>query len=210
MGMFLTNLFLKMEYQKIDFEDPYKNYISVSSEPYSVLNLSGSNGYPIEIVQKNTDDIKVLRSRLDHFNSTVKKDTLFIEFSGSNISMQESSLNTTPSGIIIHKNNLESIISTNTHNKVSDFRNGDLSLISRGKSYSILQNCNLNTLSISTENESQIKFLEYNRIDSLSLKMDNSSVVNLSDIDFKKIHPVLSDSTTLVLTKDTFKHLLKN
>nr|WP_297788836.1 DUF2807 domain-containing protein [uncultured Allomuricauda sp.] len=205
-----TNVSLKKEYEKIDLDDVFKNYVSVDSEPYSVLSISGSNGYPIEIVQKDTNAIKVLRSRLEHFKSVVKNDTLFIEFTGSNISMQQSFLTTTPSGIVIHKNNLSGIIATNTHQRVNGFKTEHFTLNLKGYSHVELQNCNAQTLSILMENESYLQFLEHNIADSISLKMTHTSVADLNDISFKKVHPVLGDSVALVLSKDVFKNLLNN
>lgn len=204
-----TNVSLKKEYLKIDLEDMYKNYVSVDSEPYSVLSISGSNGYPIEIEQNDTNAIKVLRSRLEHFKSVVRNDTLFIEFSGSNVSMQQSFLTTTPSGIVINKNKLSAIVSSNTHQRVSGFENENFNLVLKRNSHLELQNSKINALSVLTENNSQIQFLENNTIDSLSLKMLNTSVANLIDVNFKKVHPVLSDSIAIVVSKDTFENLLK-
>ena len=207
--LFITNINLKNEYLKIDLEDMYKNYVSVDAAPYSVLSISGSNGYPIEIEQNDTNSIKVLRSRLEHFKSVVKNDTLFIEFSGSNVSMQQSFLSTTPSGIVIHKNKLSAIVSMNTHQRVSGFENDRFNLILKGNSHLEIRSSNIQTLSVLTEKNSQIQFLEQNTIDSLSLKMLNTSVANLTNINFKKVHPVLSDSIAIVLSKNTFKNLLK-
>lgn len=207
--LYATNVSLKKEYLKIDLENVYKNYVSVNSKPYSVLSISGSNGYPIEIFQNDTNTIKVLRSRLEHYKSTVKNDTLFIEFSGSNVSMRQSFLTTTPPGIVIHKNKISGIVNSNTHQRVSGFKNDHFNLVLKGNSHLELKNSKVKTLSVLTENDSQIQFLEHNTIDSLSLKMLNTSVANLTNINFKKVHPVLSDSIAIVVSKDTFKNLLK-
>ncbi|SDQ75268.1 GIN domain-containing protein [Flagellimonas zhangzhouensis] len=208
--LFASNVSLKIEYEKIDLDDVFKNYVSVDSESYSVISISGSNGYPIEIVQKDTNAIKVLRSRLEHFKSVVKNDTLFIEFTGSNISMEQSFLTTTPSGIVIHKNNLSGIIATNTHQRVNGFKTEHLTLKLKGNSYIELQNCNAQTLSIQMENESHLQFSEKNIADSIALKMTHTSVANLNDVTFKKVHPVLSDSVAIVLSNEAFKNLLNN
>lgn len=207
-AMYATNVNLKNEYKKIDLKDPFKNYVSVNTAAYAVLNISGSNGYPIEIKQEKDNDIKVLRSRLKHFKSIVKNDTLYIEFTGSNISMQQSFLTTTPPGIIIHKNKLSSIHIANTHNRISGFINQDLELNLNGNSHTEISNSTLNTLNVKMENNSQIQFLKKNNVDSLTLIMKNKSVASLDKISFKKINPILSDSITLVLSKDTFKNIL--
>jgi hypothetical protein len=208
-GMFITNVLLKNEYVKIDLTDPYKNYISVPAESYSVLDISGSNGYPIEIVHKKTNDIKVLRSRLDHFKSNLRNDTLFIQFTGSNIPMDQRYHSSTPAGIVIEKNTLTTIVSTNTHNRISGFTNQDLKLVLKGNSLMEVNNCDINTMEIDTRNSSQIDFANENRVDSLVLKMANKSAASLQKIDFRTINHTLSDSITLVLSKDTFNSILK-
>ena len=197
-GMYATNIILTKEYQKIDLTDPYKNYVSVAIAPYKVLAISGSNGYPIEIVHKKTNDIKVLRSRLNHFKSTLRNDTLFIQFTGSNIPMQQRFITNTPAGIIIEKNVLVDIISTNTHNRVSGFSSQDLKIHLKGNSLMEISNCNIQTMQIEMLHKSQIDFSNMNTVDSLDLKMANSAIASLQKIAFRTIHPTLKDSITIV------------
>lgn len=208
-GMYTTNIILKKEYQKIDLTNPYKNYVSVDSSSYAVLSISGSNGYPIEIVHKKTNAVKVLRSRLDHFKSILKNDTLFIQFTGSNIPMEQGNHGNTPAGIIIEKNSLSSIIITNTYNRVFGFSNQDLKLVLYGNSFTEISNCNLKILEVDMKNKSQIEFLKTNTADSLYIKMANKSIVRLKNIEFKTIKHNLRDSITVVLSKETFNRILK-
>lgn len=208
-GMYATNVILKKEYQKIDLTNPYKNYVSVDFSSYAVLAISGSNGYPIEIVHKKINDVKVLRSRLDHFKSILKNDTLFIQFTGSNISMEQGFHGNTPPGIIIQKNALSSIIISNTYNRVFGFSNQDLKLVLNGDSYMEISNCNLQVLEVDMKNKSQIEFLKTNTADSLNIKMANKSIARLNNIEFKTIKHSLRDSITVVLSKETFNRILK-
>ncbi len=207
-GMYATNGILKKEYQKIDLTNPYKNYVSVSSAAFSVLEISGSNGYPIEIVHKKTNDIKVLRSRLNHFKSTLRKDTLFIQFTGSNIPMEQRYRSNTPPGIIIEKNRLSVITTANTHNRVLDFSGQNLKLTLKGNSLMEISNCRINTMTIDMKNNSQVDFSNRNIVDSLDLKMRHTSIASLQRIDFRAIKHTLSDSITIVLSKDAFKNIV--
>lgn len=208
-GIYATNVFLKKEYQKIDLTDPYKNYVSVTFASYSVLDISGSNGYPIEIVHKKTNDVKVLRSRLDHFKSTLRNDTLFIQFTGSNIPMAQRFNSKVPAGIIIENNELSSVINSNMHARVTDFSIQKLKLSLKGNSLTEINNCNLNTMDIDMKNSSQIEFLNTNTVDSLYLTMENTSIARLETIEFKTIKQSLSDSIFFVLSKETFNRILK-
>lgn len=207
-GMFLTNVILRNEYQKIDLNDPFKNYVSIEFNPYSVLDISGSNGYPIEITSKEVNDVKVLRSRLQHFKSEVKNDTLFIKFKGSNVPMEQSFLSTTPSGIIIHKKILSGIQISGTHNRIYGYSNQKLDINVNGKSYTEVSDVKLNNLNINMYQNSQIVFRNKNQVDSLKLNMNSTSIANLEKIEFKHISHKLSDSITLVLSKNTFNNLV--
>ncbi|WP_425076821.1 hypothetical protein [Psychroserpens sp. S379A] len=208
-GMILTNVNLKKEYQKIDLTNPHKNYVSVAAEAYSVLDISGSNGYPIEVRYQKTNDIKVLRSRLSHFKSIVKNDTLFIEFTGSNISMQQRFNSNTPPGIIVGKNKLSSIEIADTHNRVSGFSNQDLKLVLKGNSYTEISDCNINLLEVDMKNNSQIEFVTTNTADSLDMTMRDKSIARMQEIHFQSLKHRLSDSVVVVLSKGVFKNILK-
>ena len=208
-GLFTFNLKLKNEYLKIDLSDPFKNYISIGHQSYSVLDITGSNGYPIKVVQKGTNDVKVLRSRLNHFKSELKNDTLFIKFTGSNIPNEQSRNSATPYGIIIENKELVTFISTKTHNRFFNFKNKDLQIVLKGNSFMEMSNCNLNRLQISLENSSYINFLNKNEIDSLDLKMTHNSIASLQNIEFNTINHSLKDSVAIVLSKDAFNRVLK-
>lgn len=208
-GMITTNLILKKEYQKIDLSDPFKNYTSITTKPYSVLDISGSNGYPIEIIHKKTNTIKVLRSRLKHFKSSSRNDTLFIQFTGSNVSMNQRHNSNTPSGIVIEKSKLSSIHLTDVHNRLSGYSNQDLKLSLKGNSYQEIRECKLNKLSIEIKNTSQVEFVKENTVDSLDLKMINKSVARLENIQFRTINPILGDSVVFMLSKGAFNHIIK-
>lgn len=208
-AMFITNVSLKNEFLKIDLKDVYKNYVLVDAEPYSVLSISGSNGYPIEVVQKETNTIKVLRSRLKHFKSVVKNDTLFINFSGSNIPMNQQNNSKTPAGIIIENNSLSDIITTNIHNRIKGFVNQDLKITLRGKTFTEISNTNLNFMDLVINDISRIDFSDKNKVDSLDLKMNDNSVAYLKAITFRKINTKVKDSATIILSKNTFNKILK-
>lgn len=208
-GMFLVNADLKKEYSKIDLKDPFKNYLSIDHKPYSVLDISGSNGYPIQIIQKDTNNIKVLRSRLNHFKSELRNDTMFVKFTGSNIPMSQRHNSSTPYGIIIESNQLTHIISVNTHNRIFDFKDTDLQISLQGNSFTEVNNCTVNMLNIDLSHTSYIDFIANNEADSLNLKMNDKSVASLQKMSFNKINHSLKDSVTIVLSKDAFNTILK-
>ena len=208
-GMAYTNAVLKNEYQKIDLNDTFKNYITYTAIEYSVLDIKGSNGYPIEIKSSNVNEIKVLRSRKNHFTKKLVGDTLFIEFSGSNISNEQAFSNETPPGIIIESSGIQKIITSNTFNRIMNFSSVDLEIELYHSSIADFSNCNLGILYLQSNNKSQFVFSENNRTDSLQLTMAGTSIGNLKEIEFSSMNHALEDSVILVLSKNTFTSILE-
>ena len=208
-GMYCSAVILKHEFYKIDVSDPFKNYISVGSPPYNVLAVAGSNGYPITVTYSTTNDIKVLRSRIGHFTKQLKQDTLFIEFTGANIPMQQRSLSNTPAGIVIHKKKLSGIISTNTHLKINGYALAQLDLTLKGNALIELKNNAIKSHKINMLHSSSISFLENNSTDSLRIRMANQSVANLQKLRFATLEHSLQDSVSIVLSKEVFQNIVK-
>ena len=203
-GMFYTNNILKSEFLKIDLDNKYKNYISYDIGAYSVINIKGSNGYPIEIKNGKLNDVKVLRSRQNHFYKKLVKDTLFIEFTGANISIEQSFLNKTPPGIIIEKTRLSKIIVSHTYNRITGFSGQELDIILKNASIAKIADCKMKSLNLYSEDNSQFVFSKNNFIDSLNLVMLDRSIGHLKELEFLSLNHTLEDSVTLVLSKNTF------
>lgn len=209
LGMFATNYVLKQEYLNIDLTDMYKNYVSVDTGAYSVLNISGSNGYAIDIIQKPHNHVRVLRSRRQHFSSHVVEDTLFIKFTGANISQQQALLSDIPSGIIVESNDLAQVISDNMYSRIIEFSDQDFELSLTGNSFSKLLNCSFNTLDIHSRNNSQFEFSQSNRVDSLRIDMSDASVGYFQEIRFEDISHSFKDSVTLILSKSVMNKVFE-
>lgn len=208
-GMFATNLILKKEYLKIDLTDVYKNYISVNKATYSVLNISGSNGYPIDIIHKPHNHVRVLRSREKHVTSHLSHDTLFIEFRGANISQSQAFLTDTPSGLIIESKDLVEVISKNTNNRIIGFSNQDFTLNLAGNSLSKVFDCEVKTFNISSKNKSQFEFSQSNQVDSLRIDMSDHSIAYFQEIHFADIRHTLQDSARWVLSKNVINRVFQ-
>jgi hypothetical protein len=203
-GMVYTNIVLKNEYLKIDLSDKFKNYISYATETFSVVSIEGSNGYPIEIKNGKSNDVKVLRSRKNHFNQIQVKDTLFIEFTGANISAEKSFSNETPTGIIIESNTLSKIIVSNTYNRIEGFSGKEMDIELKNSSIAEIADCNLKSLNLFSRDYSQYVFSKNNIIDSLNLMMHDKSIGHLEHLNYKTLNHTLEDSITMVLSKNIF------
>lgn len=207
--LFLTNFNLVQEYNKIDLSDPFKNYVSLTTKPYSVLILSGSNGYPIEVRNEGGNGLKVLRSRVDHVVQNVISDTLFIEFTGANISRQQSRETNTPPSIIIQRETLPEIIAADIHGKISSFVAQKMSLTLKGDALIEIKDSHFKAMDVNLSHQAQIEFSNRNSTDSLLLTMSNTSVVFLKNINLQYIEQNLGDSISLVLSNDVFNSLVE-
>lgn len=207
--MFFTNFNLVEEYKKIDLSDPFKNYISLKTEPYSVVKLSGSNGYPIELRQADENELKLLRSRIEHVKHSIREDTLFIEFTGARISKQQSQSSNSPAAIIIQPSTLAEIIATDIHCKISDFEAEELKLSLKGNALSEIKDCYFNHMEVSISQHGHLEFFHQNSIDSLALSMANSSVAFLKEVNLQYIQQDLGDSIAIVLSNDVFSALVE-
>jgi len=204
-----TNFKLVGEYKKIDLSDPFKNYVSLDTEPYTVLKLSGSNGYPIEVIQAVENELKLLRSRTEHVQYSQKSDTLFIAFTGASISKHQSMNSNSPAAIIIQTNTLPEIIATDIHCKISDFEAEEMKLSLEGNAISEIKDCLFNRMEVDISQQGHLEFFHQNRADSLVLSMANSSVAYLKQVNLNYIDQDLGDSVAIVLSNDVFSALFE-
>lgn len=202
-----TDFNLAQEYSRIDLSDPYKNYISLPFEPYTVLHLSGTNGYPIEIRYAEDDGLRALRSRTGHIIQRASSDTLFIEYTGTNISQEQSRHTDTPPAIIIEKHTLPEVIATDVHCQIVDFDTDTVYMTIKGRGYTEIQDCHLGSLNVEISHDGHLGFLRQNSVDSLHLAMHNTSVAFLKNVNLRHIEQDLSDSVSIVLSNDVFNTL---
>ena len=207
--MLFTNFNLAKEYEKIDLSDPFKNYISLESKPFSVLKLLGSNGYPIEVRQSDVNEIKVLRSRIDHVIQKTHADTMSLEFTGASISKQQSQLSTSPPAIVILRTSIQEIIATDVHCKIADFAMDNMKVTVNGEALAEIADCHLSKLKAEIAQQGHLEFFHQNSIDSVQLTMKNSAVAFLKNVTLHHIDQDLGDSVSIVLSNRVFDSLIE-
>ena len=207
--MVFTNFNLVQAYKKIDLSDPFKNYLPFQTEPYSVLILSGSNGYPIELKYAEEDGLMILRSRTEHLRRRSHGDTLFIEFTGARISKQQSQSSNAPAAVIIQRSLLPEISASDIHVKISDFEKDDLELKIGGNALTEIKNCQFNRMKVDLSQQGHLEFFAQNSVDSLQLSMANTSVAFLKNVNLHHIQQELSDSIAIVLSNHVFRDLIE-
>ncbi|MEM6800564.1 MAG: hypothetical protein AAF696_04120 [Bacteroidota bacterium] len=207
--MLFTNFNLVEAYKKIDLSDPFKNYISMEAQSYRVLKLSGSNGYPIEIRQADENTCMLLRSRREHVKLRIHADTLFIDFTGASISKQQSQASPTSPAIIIQTNSIQEILATDVHCRISDVSRDEMKLSLAGHALSELKDCHLNRMQLDIVQQAHMEFLHQNSIDSLELRMANTSIAFLKNVNLDHIKQDLGDSVSVVLSNYVFRDLVE-
>ena len=207
--MVFTNFNLVEAYKEIDLSDPFKNYLSLDTQPYSVLKLSGTNGYPIEVKYADENGLKVLRSRTEHLKHSIQADTLFIEFTGARITKQQSQFSKAPAAIIIQRNTLPEIIAEDIHCRIADFEGSKMNLRIHGQALAEIKDCHLNHMQVDISEQGHLEFFHQNSIDSLQLNMANTSVAFLKNVNLRHIQQDLSDSVSIVLSNHVFSALVE-
>lgn len=87
-GMLASNFALKIEYDKMDKNDPFRAYQKILEQPFRHLNISGGNEAlivfepaPVSSVRVSEDWIGLEQKRV---GTEVRNDTLFIRFNSDN------------------------------------------------------------------------------------------------------------------------------
>ncbi|GAB5525285.1 MAG: hypothetical protein Roseis2KO_31570 [Roseivirga sp.] len=209
-SMVWVNTELRAVYYNIDLTDKLRNYQSIEVDHYTVLKISGSNGYPIEILSSEETEVKVLRSRMSQFKYQMAGDTLIIDFAGARVSPSALAHSTTPAGIIISSSILKSLVLEDTHNRISGLDQHQLNLLLKGNSYTELSNNLLGTLSLQAEANSNFEFKHENASDTVLLALTGGSVGFLEGLSYHVFEPVLEDSALIVLSKNALRELMQN
>lgn len=163
-SMVWVNTELEKVYLEIDLNDELRNYLPIKTADFKLLKISGSNGYPIEI-KKGTEEMRMLRSRVSQFQHQVSGDTLIIEFTGARVSPSTLADTNTLAGLIIYSEQLEALILTNTHNRISGLDQEVLTLKLEGESYTELSDNRMRELHIEASDASSFEFRNENSAD---------------------------------------------
>ena len=207
-SMVWVNTELEKVYLEIDLNDELRNYLSIKTADFKLLKISGSNGYPIEI-KKGTEEMRMLRSRVSQFQHQVSGDTLIIEFTGARVSPTALADTHTPAGLIIFSEQLEALILTNTHNRISGFDQEALVLMLEGESYTELSDNRVRKLHIEASDASSFEFRNENSADAVSMSLAQRSVGFLDGLRYHELKPVMEDSALVVLSKNALNQLVK-
>lgn len=207
-SMVWVNTELRAVYYEIDITDKFRNYLSITTDKYSILKITGSNGYPIEIQQREQEEVKVLRSRMSQVDYQIQGDTLIIHFSGARVSHSALVNSTTLAGIIISASKLSKIVLNNTHNRISGFDQQALTLRLKGSSYTELSDNSFGTFSLKAQGESSFEFKNKNEVDTAFFGLMGSSVGFLEGLSYHVFEPVMEDSSLIILSKSALRELM--
>lgn len=208
-SMVWVNTQLKEVYHEIDFTDKLRSYLTIETDQYSILKVSGSNGYPIDIKQSENPSISVLRSRASQLEHRIEGDTLIIRFSGARVSPASLAATTTPAGLIISSSKLSGVILTDTHNRVTGFSQPSFTLDLRGESYTEITDNQASTLRVKASQRSSFEFYNKNTADTAYITLKDNSVGFLDGLSYHRLQPAMEDSSLMVLSKSALQALIK-
>lgn len=209
MGMFLTNINLKQAYLQIDLSDPYKNYIHTCIHPLKAVKISGSNGYPIDIKQKESNEIKFLKSRQEHIQKKISNDTLYIKFTGANKTRQTGDDSDAAAAIILELQHLPPVYVKNTFHRISGFKQKEVHLYLNGQAEIALYDCNANYMVVSSNNNSHIAFIKNNYMNTLDIRLQEYANAYFKQLQCTNFYPTLGDNVSMVFSKSSLEALLK-
>lgn len=207
-SMIWVNTELRDAYYQIDLTDKLRNYLSISTDEYSILKISGSNGYPIEIQQSDKSEMKFLRSRIPQIEHKINGDTLILHFTAARVSPSSLANTVTPPGIIISCPTLSEIILEDTHNRISGFEQSLLQMKLAGSSYTEFSDNRIGTLSVHARGSSSFDFRNKSTADTAILRLKGGSVGFLEGLSYHVIEPIMEDSSLVVLSKSALQELM--
>jgi hypothetical protein len=204
-GLFVTDRLLVIQYKKINFKDPYKNFQSIAIKPFSKLSIRGGNGYAIRIIQGDHCEIKLMNSRKDFFKMERTGDNVMIKFTVAGQNYQRPEEATV--GLIITMPALNSLQLSGTNNEIGPFLQDSLVITQDKNTYTRIKQLQVHFLKLSGMGTSYFDLLRSNDVRCLTIHMKNTSVVNFHEVRFKQFYPVLKDSAAVVFYSESLDNL---
>ncbi|MEO6917113.1 MAG: hypothetical protein ABI151_17085, partial [Chitinophagaceae bacterium] len=189
-------------------DDPMKNFSRVIVKPFTSMNISGGNGYAIEIRQGNNYDIMLMNSRKSFFRMKESGDTLTINFSVANQTYQLPQSCIT--GLVITVPKLMSLHLSGTNNIIGPFAQDSLNLFQDSRTFTRMRQGTFTKLSIDATQESTIDMERGNTATAFLLRLKNKASLTMNGISVEKFIPIVKDSARLIFFGKSFDQLKGN
>lgn len=206
-ALFAADHELAIQYCRIDLKDPFKNFGMVPVRPYKVLNISGGNSYTVRIVQGTAYTIRLMNSRKPFFRMEQHQDALVINFTVSNQQYQLPEQCTT--GLILTVPALAMINTSGINCELSGLEQGSLFITQEHEAILRMKDLRLGSLVINEKHSSTATFRNCNLTDTLHLRLDEGSSVDLGPLKARNILTELKGNARLVVTAANLNNFVK-
>lgn len=190
LGLFLVtlvailgaNLVLKAEFEKIDFSDMFYKYSKESLPPFQVIHLQGQNNRLVQIQPSDNFEIRLSKGEENKMTWEVRGDTLFFSFKSAARPFYRNTFSVPPVAFIMAPS-LRAIHFSEVSGKLTGWKENGLILQGNGK-----------------------MLLQDNNLDELSVTIEGGGLLNISaENEIQKAKITVSDTSYLVVQKDIFK-----
>jgi hypothetical protein len=218
-GLFVSNSFLKKEFEKVDKTDLYWNYAKILQEPFNHIKIEGGNISKIAFEQSPNPSVRVYKNWDGYKNETVKafikNDTLFLKFPNTYRDIYERDWMKWNTLVRVFSPKLLSVTGTDTKFEMFNIRQKNITVNMSGKSEFELESMisEFDTLDIGVKDSSAVIFemspdLKSSGLFHVKLVAANIQGVSLLDIGRAQVDSLkltIADSSGILLSGGTLK-----
>jgi hypothetical protein len=221
-GLFVSNTYLKAEFDKVDKNDLYWTYSKILEQPFHHLNIEGGNLTHIAFEQSEKPSVKVLNDWLtsrfakDHAVMTrVKNDTLYLKFPKTYKDIYEKNWLSRNTIVRIFAPQLLSVTGNDTNFEMYKMSQKSIQVNLKGKSTFELESmiAQFDTLKVVMRDSSAVTFElapEFKGTKSFHVKSIKADIQGYSymDVGFAQIDDLklnIADSSAVMISGSTYK-----
>jgi hypothetical protein len=218
-GLFISNGFLKKEYEKVDKTDLYWNYAKILQESFSHIKIEGGNITKIAFEQNANPSVRVYKNWEGYKNESVRafvrNDTLFLKFPNTYRDIYQRDWMKWNTLVRIFSPKLLSVTAADTKFEMFNMRQKSITVNMSGKSEFELESMisEFDTLDIAAKDSSAVIFEMSPDLKSSGLfhvKNVNANIQGVSLLDIGRaqvdsLKLTITDSSGILLSGGTLK-----
>jgi hypothetical protein len=218
-GLFVSNSFLKKEFERVDKTDLYWNYAKIVQEPFSHIKIQGGNISKIAFEQNSNPSVRVYKNWDGYINETVKafvkNDTLFLKFPNTYRDIYQRDWMKWNTLVRVFSPKLLSVTGTDTKFEMFNMKQKSITVNMSGKSEFELESMisEFDTLDIAAKDSSAVIFemspdlkssglFHVNRVDA---NIQGVSLLDIGRAQIDSLKLAIADSSGILLSGGTLK-----
>lgn len=182
LGIVGTNMILKGEYDKIDFNDMFYGFSLDEVEPFSVVQLNGNHLGIIQIQKGENFQVRVEKEIKKHVQWQVKDDTLKLNYMPERDPhwLDKGDRFILPASVYVLAPELKAVNSTAVRSRLSGWRGIDLVLEQEGfDSGMYLDNNSIKSVSVHVKKGGMLRIGTNNEIEQMKALVDENSSLEI-------------------------------